>query len=241
MRFLPLILLVLAAALPSVTAADVATVSAARDNTLLEDAEGDASNGAGPAFFAGRNGQGRTSRALLAFDLAGVVPAGARIDSVILALEVSNAPDSSARSFSLHRVLRCWGEGTSSASGGGGAPATPGDATWLHAFFPSDSWSLPGGDFLPAATATQIVGGVGPSAWSGPGLVADVEAWLADPAANHGWLLRGDEGSPSTARRFDSREAVLPAHGPTLTIQYSRPDPTAPLPSSWGRLKSAYR
>ncbi|MGH7723852.1 MAG: DNRLRE domain-containing protein [Candidatus Eiseniibacteriota bacterium] len=222
-------------------AADVAIIPCVRDNTLFEDSEGDTSSGAGPALFAGRNNQGRTRRALVAFDLVGAVPAEARIDSVVLTLCVSNAPDSTARGFSLHRALRDWGEGRSSSSGGAGAPATEGDATWLHAFYPLMLWAERGGDFDPAPGATQMCGAIGTCAWSGPGLAADVAVWVSNPADNHGWLLRGDEGGSQTVRRFDSREASMSVNRPTLTIHYSHLDPVASSRQTWGGLKAFYR
>lgn len=239
-RFLLLSLLFCSSAALT-AAADVAIIPCARDNTLFEDAEGDTSNGAGPALFAGRNSQDRTRRALLVFDLAGAVPADMRIDNVILTLHVSSAPDTTARGYSLHRALRDWGEGQSFSSGGAGAPATTGDATWLHAFYPAEFWIQPGGDFDPAPSATQICGDIGFSAWSGPGLIGDVVAWLSNPADNNGWILRGEERGPRTVRRFDSRETSLLVNRPTLTIHYSRLEPVASSHQTWGRLKASYR
>lgn len=120
MRILLALLLIMAT--PTLAEASAVELTAVRDNTLFQDADGDTSNGAGPGFFAGLNNQGRIRRALLAFDIAGQVPAGAVIDSVVLSLEVTSAPDTVARLFTLHRVLANWGEGNSSSTGGSGAP-----------------------------------------------------------------------------------------------------------------------
>ena len=223
----------------SVAHSGAVTIVCSRDNTLFEDAQGDTSNGAGPACFAGNNSQNLIRRALVRFDLAGLVPAGAAVDAVELALEVTSAPDTITRSITLHRVLADWGEGTSSSSGGGGAPATPGDATWLHAFYPDVSWSQPGGDFAAAPSGSALVGDVGSYVWSGAGMRADVQHWLADPASNFGWLLRGEEGASRSVRRFDSRESPTPANRPTLTVFFSLPVPTSS--TTWGRLKALYR
>lgn len=234
---------VIACALVSLLAprasAGVVTLASVRDNTLFEDANGDTSNGAGPAFFAGVNSQGRTRRALLAFDLARQVPADAVIDSVVLTLEVTSAPDTVARLFTLHRMLANWGEGSSSSAGGSGAPATPGDATWLHAFYPDVSWFLPGGDFDPTPSADQIVGDVGTWSWSGAGIAADVRGWIENPASNFGWLIRGNERVTRSVRRFDSRETGIPLNVPTLTIHFSLP--VAARTASWGGIKARYR
>ena len=241
--FLPLAGVVLAARLcaPGVDArAAVVSIACDRDNTLFEDADGDTSSGTGDALYAGRNSQGRARRALVRFALDGAIPARAHVDSVTLTLRVASAPDTIMRPFGLHRITRDWGEGASAGAGGSGAPAAPGDATWQYAFFPTRSWTTPGGDFEPLASATSAIGDVGPWSWTGEGLRADVTAWLADPASNFGWLvLCGDETFVRSVRRFAAREANDPAQRPVLRIAWSDAVPASP--ASWGRVKASYR
>lgn len=201
-------------------AAEVVTLTAVRDNTLFEDATGSLSNGAGPVMFSGRNSQSLTRRALIRFDVAASLPAGAVISEAVLTLNVSNVSDPTPRVFALHRVHRDWGEGTSTGTGGGGAQATAGDATWLHAFRPDSAWSNAGGDFATMVSGSQSVGDVGSYAWTGPQLTADVQTWLDDPARNFGWILVGEETAVTTARRFDSRENTEAANRPALRITY---------------------
>jgi hypothetical protein len=232
-------LLCLSAWMCSTVRAEVVTLSPARDNTLFADANGDTSNGAGPALFAGNNGQGLTRRALLRFDLAAALPPGAAIDSVALALTVSNAPNSIPRTFTLHRVLRDWGEGSSYATGGAGAPAADGDATWQYAFYPTQPWFTSGGDIDDVASGARTLTGQGSYAWRGVDLTADVQSWLSKPATNHGWLLRGEESGLNTARRFESREASEPADRPALTIYYTGVSKLRPI--AWGTIKARYR
>ena len=233
------ILIAVSAAWATDAAAGTQTLAAARDNTLFEDAQGDTSNGAGPACFAGNNAQNLARRALVRFDLAGILPEGAVIDRVELTLEVSSAPDTVTRWVTLHRALAEWGEGASSSSGGGGAPARPGDATWLHASYPDIHWGTPGGDFVPSPSAATPVGDVDTYLWSSAGMGADVQRWLDEPASNFGWLLRGEENVPRSVRRFDSRETDAPSRRPTLTVYHSEPVPSRP--TTWGRLKALYR
>ncbi len=202
--------------------ADSVAIVASRDNTLFQDADGDTSNGSGPVFFAGNNNQSRTRRALLRFDLAAHLDAEVRVDSVSLRLQVSSAPNATPQLFTLHPMLGDWGEGTSYALGGSGAPAAPTDATWLHAFYPSTFWAGPGGDFLLPASSTQTVGGVGAYDWTSPGMLDDVRAWVSGAVENFGWMIRGGEGDPATVRRFESRESLVPADRPTLTVFYTR-------------------
>ncbi len=202
-------------------AAEVVTLTAVRDNTLFQDAAGSLSNGAGPVMFAGRNNQNLTRRALIRFDVAASVPAGAVISDAALALNVSNVSDPTPRLFTLHRVQRDWGESTSAGTSGSGAPAASGDATWLHSFWPDAFWSIAGGDLEPAASGSQFVGDLGHYSWSGSLLTSDVQAWLDSPTGNFGWVLLGEETTSGTARRFDSHENAEVANRPTLTITYN--------------------
>ena len=220
-----LALLLAAGTVPA--AGEVVTLTATRDNTLFQDATGSLSNGAGPVMFAGRNSQGLARRALVRFDLEGSVPADAVVSEVQLTLNLSNVSDPMPRIFTLHRLQRDWGEGTSTGTGGGGAPATSGDATWLHAFWPGTSWSNAGGDFEPAASASQWVGDLGVYTWTGSRVVSDVQAWLDDPDTHFGWILVGDETAVNTARRFDSHENTVVANRPSLTVTYSFPTAVA--------------
>jgi hypothetical protein len=209
---------------------DTVTLTADRDNTLYEDSAGALSNGAGEHMYTGRvgsTGNGKIRRALLHFDVAAALPAGSTIDQVTLDLNMSQTV-SGSQNIELHPLLTDWGEGSSVAlimGGGQGGAATPDDATWLHAFFNTSLWSSPGGDFRPAASASVAVGDVGPYTWvSTPEMVADVQQWLDEPAANFGWMLRGNEATLFTAKRFDTRENGNVDNHPRLTIDYTPPD-----------------
>jgi hypothetical protein len=212
--------------LAATAAGDVVTIGASKDNTLYQDPEGTLSNGIGPGFFAGTTAQGEIRRGLVAFDIAAAVPAGSTITGVTLTLHMSSSMVSPVN-VSLMRVLADWGEGTSNAgaTGGGGAPATPGDATWVHRFYPGTLWANPGGDIAPGASAVQSVSNIAFYTWGGPGVVADVQGWLDAPGSNFGWLLKGDETALATAKRFDSRENLSASARPALQITYTVPAP----------------
>ena len=207
--------------LTSVAAGELVEVGADRDNTLYEDPNGLWSNGAGEYFFAGRTGVGQLHRGLVRFDVAGAVPAGSTITGVTLTLHMSRT-FSGPQAVGLYRVLADWGEGTSDAPGneGAGAPAQPGDATWLHTFFDNQFWTTPGGDFATTASATATIADIGFYAWSSPALIADVQAWLDQPGENFGWLLRGNEDVDLTSKRFDTRENIEPTFRPVLAVTY---------------------
>jgi hypothetical protein len=201
---------------------ETVSLQSVRDNTLFEYATGDSSSGAGPSFFVGLNSQGRIRRGLLAFAIAESIPAGARIDSVRLQLYCSNASSATPRAISLLRASRSWGEGSSSSTGGSGAPATPGDATWTCRFYPDSLWTTPGGDFDASSLhATTSVADVGFYEWSAAAMTADVQAWLDHPSTDVGWLVQGEEAVPGSARRFESRENATPDRRPLLRVYYT--------------------
>lgn len=66
------------------------------------------SNGQGEHLFIGRTNQPLIRRALLHFDIAGELPENARVLSVELQVNVSNAVGS-AQPATVHEVLRSWG------------------------------------------------------------------------------------------------------------------------------------
>jgi hypothetical protein len=162
-------------------------------------------------------------RGVIAFDLAGTIPAGSTIHSASLTMNMSRTLNSTGRTVTLYKMLADWGEGTSNANAeeGRGAPATTNDATWRHRFFSSSFWSTEGGNFSTTATASTSVGPIGTYTWSSPQLTADVQSWFNTPASNFGWAIVGAEGSGGgTAKRFDTRENANP---PVLTISYTPP------------------
>lgn len=206
--------------------ADTVHLMAERDATLIEDGNGALANGVGPALFAGRTGQSAFAlrRALLRFDVAAVLPERALVDRVFLSLYQTSGSNTAAHSVSLHRVLEDWNEGPAFSSGGGGAPAGPGDVTWLHTDFDMQYWIRQGGHFIAHASASELIGDAGFYTWqSSPGLVSDVRLWLHAPQRNFGWLVRGDEAVPQSSKRFASREAVSVDQRPMLTIEYHLP------------------
>lgn len=197
-------------------------ITPTKDNTLYESTTGSTSNGAGQHLFVGQTSGASTRRALVAFDIAGQIPAGATIVSATLQLQMSKT-NAGAEPIALHKVSADWGEGTSDANAneGGGVTATTGDATWLHTFFNTAQWSTDGGDFASTASATLSVSGIGFYTWgSTPGMVTDLQSWLDAPATNFGWILIGNETAVGTAKRFSSRENGTVAARPQLTVVY---------------------
>jgi hypothetical protein len=199
-------------------------LSCVKDNTLYESATGSLSNGLGNGLFVGVTGQPGLRRALLQFDIAAAVPAGARIVDAQLNLYCMQSAFGGPLDVTMHRVLQSWGEGTSrtTGGGGGGTAARPGDATWLHRFHSNSFWNSPGGDFVPSPSATIVTPPFGTcNSTVTNALLADVQLFLDSPAQNHGWLLKTDELTAYMARKIESRHgSFLP---PSLSLTYILP------------------
>lgn len=204
-----------------------ATFGPSKDNTLYEELDGALSNGAGPYFFVGSTNQASNTlrRGLIRFDITGTIPAFAAVVSATLHLTMSQTA-TGPQPVRLHRATADWGEGASNASGsgGGGAPALPGDATWVHRFYATEFWGAAGGDFVITASATTTVGAVGTYAWGSADVISDVQSWLSAPATNYGWFLLGNESTLMTAKRFNTKEHMTPSTRPALVITYTVPN-----------------
>lgn len=176
-------------------------------------------DGSGPHLWLATTAEGLTRRALLRFDLAGV-PAGSVLRSARLVLYQSRSR--SDHVVRVHRVLQAWGEGpANSGAAGGGAPAAAGDVTWLNRLHPSQAWQQPGATHQAAASAQALVGPPNQAyVFESAQLTADVQAWLQQPASNHGWLLVGDEAQLQSAKRFESRENTSAANQPRLELDF---------------------
>jgi len=225
------------ACLPGAAAAERVEIPSGRDATLFSMC-GCYADGAGTALYAGQTRFYGSRRALLWFGIADSIPSDSRIDSVQVRLRVEQVA-SGLESHALHRVTGGWEEGPTASSGGGGAPAAPGDVTWTHTVYPSVEWSTPGGDFVALSSAVAAIGDVGEARWSStPGLVADVQAWLDEPASNLGWILIGNEAATQTAKRFASGESTTLAFRPSVIVDYT--PPVGIDSRSWAAIKRLY-
>ena len=208
---------------------DSIKVTPSKDNSIFSEGN-NLSDGAGLFIYAGRTNNSasvQVRRALIRFDVSSV-PANAQVQAVKLTLTTLKSAGNSTtpHSFTLHKLLNNWGEGTSSGLGNG-SPATPNDVTWQNTFYPSSNWTTNGGDFVNTASATTIgilneltewksinVGNVQ--------MLNDVSTWVSNPSINFGWLIKGEESIRGSAKAFASREG-LNVYPRTLTIYYSLP------------------
>ncbi len=209
--------------------ADSITLIPVADTTLIETAP-DNNMGGSTFFNAGTTGITTRNRGLLRFDLS-EIPSGSVIISVNLLIEVVFEPPPPAESFfSLHRVLKPWGEGDkagSEESPGLGDSAAINEATWNHRFaLTTNAWTAPGGapniDYVSNESAFAFIGSSQLEFESTAELEADVQSWVDQPQTNFGWMLiTQSESTRYTARRFASREES--DFEPMLTIDFRPP------------------
>lgn len=208
--------------------ADTVMLVPSKDNTLYENEFGTLSNGSGPSFFSGPTNFAGLRRALIAFDIAGNIPAGSTITNVELTLVVTLSI-SGGVSTDLRRVETDWGEGASDTQmnpGGSGDASQTEDATWIHTFYPDQFWDLPGGDFSEVISGSTSVGQEGTYTWnSTPQMVADVQDWLENPETNYGWVVFGN-GFEGQAKRYASRENPTEGDRPQLVLEFDPPAKT---------------
>ncbi len=187
-----------------------------KDNTIFS--ENNNSNGAGTFLFAGRNGLGNLRRALLKFSILSMHPDSFK--SISVRMHVNQVSNTIMRTLGLHKITSDWGEGTSNSTSGSGTAPTTNDATWNFSFFNTQSWSSPGGAYVPVASASVAVSDLGYYTFSGPGLLADYKSWINNPGANFGWIVIGDEVVNNSAKRVDSKESIA-ADAPRIFAIYN--------------------
>lgn len=197
-------------------------INPVKDNSIYEQ-DVTHSNGTGEYLVAGMTNAGFRNRALMAFDIAGNIPANASITGASLQMTVTLTSGASGpQEHTLYKILENWGEGTSvnNSQPGQGAPAAANDATWLKTFFPNSDWADIGGTYEPLASAMSIVNNPAQYTWSSPELLQDVQSWYTNPSLNFGWLLRSDETGNRQAKRYGSRQNPVSTNRPILTINY---------------------
>jgi hypothetical protein len=230
-------ILVCAGVMADAASGGTISLTAQQDAALYESTDGSIANGAGQYLFAGRTNQapvGALRRSVIQFNLAGAIPEGAEIVAARLVMNLSQLNGGEAQ-VSLHRSLSAWTSGSSDPSGGegSGAPATAGDATWIHSSWSGPAsgsfWNAAGGDFVSQASASVTTAATGLYTWSSAGLLSDVRMFAAAPSLNFGWFIIGPESSMGVTRRFDSSESAS-AGGivPRLEVEWT----VVPAPAS---------
>ncbi len=132
-------------------------------------------------------------RSFVRFDLASCsIPSDARVLTARMSLFLSTAP-SSSRTYQAHRITQSWGETTLDW---GNQPGTASVAT--------------------ASVETGTTANVSRE-WD---VAADVRAFVAGTAPNHGWRIKDAVESASGESRFSTRDDTTASRRPTLVVTY---------------------
>jgi hypothetical protein len=225
----------------SAAVADVKEIAPSKDNTMYEYFEGYWSNGKGSRVLFGYPIYGWPRRGLLAFDVAGNIPAGSTITAVDLKV-YNDYGGTDFNPIELIKVLADWGEGTSNADGVDdfGVEATIGDVTWEHTFFDTSFWTYPGGDFENFASAQLDMYGAGEYHFVSEQMLLDVKEWYSNPAKSFGWVIMNESYGAATLKGIGSREHADPAKRPSLKITYTPPANEKYYPTAATTLKGTY-
>jgi hypothetical protein len=194
------------------------------DNSVYSDNINN-SNGAGLLLFSGRTQTTSIRRALVKFNIS-VIPNNSIISNVSLQIAVVKSSNVAiSHNFTLHKLLKNWGEGTSvgNGEGGQGGQAQGNDATWQYSkFATTTTWDNIGGDFASTVSASASAIQDRYCIWNSTEMKDDVISWVSTPLSNFGWLIKGEESTPGSAKGFASKEnTVIPK--PKLTITYTLP------------------
>ncbi len=142
-------------------------------------------------------------RALLKFDVEGVVPRDATIDKATFGAHIESMTGVDDEIVRLHRVTRSWTTA----------------ATW-NKHDGTNAWTTPGGDIASQASAEAWIA-VGWYLWGGDGLKTLVQGWADRSLENHGLLLLEDQnlGGPTTYKLTPTRDTTS-GFWPHLDVWY---------------------
>src|SRR5215208_3055185 len=148
-------------------------------------------------------GTGKDKSALLKWDLS-TIPAGARISSASVTLNVTN---NSTENYQAYEIKRPWVE----------------SATTWRLYAAGNSWQIAGARGS-LDRGTTVAGNVSPSAMGKQTFALSpnvVQSWVDSPASNNGIIIANETNTDGFD--FTSRETTLSSNSPQITVTYSAP------------------
>jgi|GEM_PF-399915 len=142
------------------------------------------------------------SRSLIQFDLSSIVQ-NYPVDKAELSVYVDAfSGGGSVADLQAFEVTTAWDETT---------------ATWKV------PWTTDGGDFVATPMGTVSIVKTDVGTWKKIDITPLVQKWVADPAGNHGVMLRLLNQTSFTVYRLTSRQYWYPQFGPMLEVSYRKP------------------
>ncbi len=179
------------------------SVYAGCEDVYLESSAPD-TNGNGNTIILMGHEIGNVYRTVMRFDLSYIIPSNVSVVSAYLDLDYSNR--SGTTTINAYALTKSFVEG---------------EVTW-NSYSAGNAWDAPGGDFMASAISSSVI--VSSSFPIRITLSASaVQAWINNPAENHGFLLKAQNETTGTNwARYDSEEDNAP-YGPKLTVNYILP------------------
>src|SRR5829696_4718064 len=189
----------------TVAAARTASVTNTADTYILENSP-KKNYGTATSLGVGGDqpaGTGKDKSALLKWDLS-TIPAGSKISSASVTLNVTN---NSTETYQAYELKRPWVE----------------SATTWRLYAAGNSWQIAGARGS-LDRGTTVAGNVSPSTTGKQTFTLSpdvVQSWVDNPASNNGIIIANE--SNTDGFDFSSREATLTSNSPQITVTYGAP------------------
>ncbi|QHW30460.1 DNRLRE domain-containing protein [Paenibacillus rhizovicinus] len=181
-----------------------------------------------PSYYIRDGGAGTTTNALIYFDLAGQIPAGATIDSATLSLYNTGNNAYIGGTVDLFRITDAnnkgmWVEGNTSTA------FDKTGAGWLRRAGTGDTvttgWTNTSGSTIMDSvngTASGNMTFATSAGWtSSTDIKSDIQAWANGSAVNQAWYMRVRSGTSINIQEVASNQYATAANRPKLTISYT--------------------
>ncbi len=153
------------------------------------------------------------TRALIKFDISGIVPSNVIVTKAELILNLNQVYGTNT--YTAYSITKDWIEGT--ACGG----PLAGTCTWNN--YGTGAWTNPGGDFNSTPVSNSlIIKGSAPQTITFLLNASMVQSWISNPSTNFGILIKANnEAVENNSIFWNSKENM--STGPMLKVYYKLP------------------
>lgn len=145
---------------------------------------------------------GKLNRALIKFDLAGSVPANAKVTSATLSLWVKGVTGNAT--INAHQLSDFW---------------TENQVTWRYQDkVTTEEWTNPGADYAGTVLDSEAFVDGGKDYWATFNVSTAAQSWAQDSAANYGVILEAAVTNPKSETKFKSSADGTASQRPKLDL-----------------------